>query len=530
METTLLAYLLRLQPCFRNKFLRVGILSLKVSFKNGVFVWTGKYEERGIPLKTGFVWSPITRRWETSKLSKAARLRDHFDKSAEEQIEANSVKVTPWPGELSFIENQTLRDFQVKGVHFALTRNHSYLAFEQGLGKTPTAVCIINEIALPTVVVCPPFLIDNWKREIERWGMGGRVGVIDSGKKITADLKTDLWLVPDTLLDKPVVKHFMSTLDLGLAIIDEAQRFSNPDAKRTAALFDHLLPSIPKIVLLSGTPMRNRPMELWQVLSKLAHDAIKFMSVYEFGAYFCAGFEAQHGWDYTGASNEDELAERLHEKFMLRFMKIDVAQELKPKEERIVLLSGTVPKNIQKMEQGLVNKSGHKISHFTGDASMGAIAEYRRELGMAKLPLVIEYVSELLKQGECILFGGWHTEFLQAMANHFVDRNPAYIDGSTSKHQRTLEISDFQNGKTNLFICQIQCAVGWNAQRANRAVVAEPSWVPGDNDQFTDRAHRIGQENTVVVDYLCLANTLDEYQVERLLEKQATINRVINRR
>jgi SWI/SNF-related matrix-associated actin-dependent regulator 1 of chromatin subfamily A len=456
----------------------------------------------------------------------------YFDQSAENQIGKNSVERTPWSGRLKHGADQKLRDFQERGARFALERNHSYLAFEQGLGKTPTAITILCTVSLPTLIICPPFLVDNWKRELRLWLNRGTVGSIISGKQIDMNPRSDIIILPDTLLDRSLVHDYIKAQEFGLLIVDEAHRFKSWDAKRTKNLFEVIAPMIPKVVCLSGTPMPNRPMELYPVLSNLAHNLIDYMSHHDYGLKFCNGFKNDFTWDYSGASNVSQLGKQIMGEFMVRETKENVLSELKPKEERIILLSGKDQKQIRKFEKSWVQKYGEDqaAKKLLENENLGAIASYRRELGLAKLPNVVEYVNEILESTrESILLFAWHVGVIETLSMSFRDFNIGVINGKTPLPTRRLNIEAFQSGQTRMLIAQVQTMVGYNLTKASRCIFAEFSWSPSDNAQASDRAHRIGQKDSVIVDYLVLANSLDGNIIETLLRKQKQISNLLNK-
>jgi SWI/SNF-related matrix-associated actin-dependent regulator 1 of chromatin subfamily A len=516
-------------------------LGVKVSYDSNrkVFICRCEFNERHIPGDVKFFWNPVNRWWETKKLSVAIRLREYFDETAKLQISHNSVEVSPWPdGPLRVPFNHKLKPYQAKGVWFALNRNHSYLAFEQGLGKTPTAIVIINMVMAqfqgPALIICPPFLIENWKRELSIWLYDAQVSEID-GKGLHGDPGHEVILLPDTLLDRPAIIDYIKQKDFGLLIIEEAHRFKTPDAKRTKGVFE-IAQMIPKVVCLSGTPMPNRPAELFPVLSALAHNVIGFLDFHNFGTKFCGAHQVeitirgqkQYKWDYSGASNLLQLNHMIQNKFMLRYDKAEMLPELEPKEERAVILSGVKRQDIRKMEAALLKKFGREPEALLQKRNLGQIAEYRKEVGFKKVKPALEYVKNILDStDEKLLILAWHHEVLDALSNGLSDYMVVQIDGGVNARKRDDRINLFQNSDVRVVVAQINTMVGYNMTAASRAIFVESSWSPADNAQAADRLHRIGQKNSVTVDYLVLANSLDERIVTSFITKQKNISRVI---
>jgi SWI/SNF-related matrix-associated actin-dependent regulator 1 of chromatin subfamily A len=482
-----------------------------------------------VPKSVGFFWSPVSRQWETKKISIAARLREHFDQSAEKQIEVNSLEISPpWPSGVLIPPDQQLLDFQDAGARFALQRNHSYLAFEQGLGKTPTAISILNTIGSPTLIICPPFLVENWKRELSKWLLKKSEPAlnIESGKAVDISPKAPVVILPDSLLDRKAIQEYAAARDFGLLIVDEAHRFKSPTTKRTLAL-KSIAASIPRKVFLSGTPMPNRPAELFPVVSAYAADTIDFMNFHDFAVKYCNAYQNQHGWDYSGASNVEELGEKI-KPFMLRFTKDEMLPELEPKEERTILLSGVAERRqIKKMESSIVKKFG-SVANIVKKQNLGEIAGYRREVGVKKISRAVEYIKDILESTtEQLLVFAWHVEVLEELTRQITDAELIY--GATKNYERDQIVLRFQEEKTRVIVAQISTMVGYNLTKASRCIFVEASWSPADNAQAADRAHRIGQKDSVTVDYLVLAGSIDERVVNSFTIKQKNINRLFGK-
>ena len=496
---------------------------MKVSYQNGVFRCRPTLGNRHI-LQAAWVWNSAARSFETKELWKAWRLREHFDDSAVLFFQTRSVYKTPdWWFETDCVpKGQKLLPFQIEGVEFALRRNNSYLAFEMGLGKTPTAIVLMNHIHQQTVIVCPTFLVDNWLRELKTWYFM-TAGAIRNGREVSLDLPWNCVVVPDSLLDRSAVQDAVARFEPGLLIVDEAHRFKTVDAKRTKALVNKIkTESVGKTILLSGTPMPARPMELYPLLSAFAGNTIGFRTQHQYGLRYCGAFENEYGWVYTGATNQDELKKRIHGSFMLRKEKKDVLKQLPPKEERIVVVGRNT---------GVVKK---KWKEYRPDQhNLGELAKYSSQVAIEKFPLALQYIENILEGGfeKPLLVFAWHTSFILSLRDALQSQGfkVEMIYGKTPMQNRTEIVNNFQAGKIDVLIGQVFTMVGLNLTAASRVIFAEFSWTPGDNDQAADRAHRIGQDETVVVDYLALADSLDEQMLESLLNKKRVIKKLINK-
>lgn len=492
------------------------------------FICVCHHDDRAIPKDAGFFWSPISREWQTKKISTAARLLKYFDETARKVIGNTSVDTINWPTlDIRVPKDQRLKRFQEDGARFALTRNHSYLAFDMGLGKTPTAISVINTLRADTLIICPPFLVSNWQRELKTWLINPSIDQISNGTTAQTS-KESVIVLPDSLLDRSTIQDFIRQRNFELLIIDEAHRFKSPEAKRTKALFGGITSRIPRVICLSGTPMPNRPIELFSVLSSLAHNSIHFMDKHTYGLKFCNAFETKHGWDYTGASNLDVLSRLIQKDFMMRRSKAEMMPELGPKEERIIPLNGSETKDTKKLNRSLYLKYQGDTDQMIKHRHLGDLSEYRRRNGIDKVPVALEYIKDILdNSSESLLVFAWHREVITLLEKELSKiTSCAVIDGGTKPRARDERIRDFQNGDLRLIIGQISTMVGHNLTKATRCIFVESSWSPADNEQAADRAHRIGQTDTVVVDYLVISGTIDDKIVSANKFKKININKV----
>ena len=528
---------------------------MRVSFEHNKFIARPTTGNELRQLKRAhFHYEEDTQNWFTTSTEHAAQLREYFSPALKKHIEKACVKVSPWYGRVLVPKEKKLHKHQIDGVHFAMDRNHSYLAFDMGLGKTATAIAIINCLTKRDVhplhlIVVPPFLVTNWQREIEEWGAGlilrhvrtvedivATAGALDILRKHVS--AHTVAVVPDSLFIRSDLQYALKLFNYGSIIIDEAQRYLGADSKRTQFLFGPklgggLVHKSQKVVLLSGTPMRKGPMDLYPTLKALAWDTIDFLSQHNFGLKYCAAYEQHIGrgrkvWNYKGASNEEILKEKL-EDFVLRRELTSCMTELRGLlEERIVVLDGDITKKIMKLEEAVLG--GRTAREFLeGRKDQGAISTYRAELAQKKIEVAYDYIKHILDNSdEQVLVFGHHVEPLEKLRDKLDDdyARAALITGSTTKAARDNVTRLFQEGRLRVIVANISTMVGLNLTRATRCVFVESAWNSTDNEQARSRAFRIGQTKKVLVEHLVLANTLDEYVINTVIRKKATIQKI----
>ncbi len=492
------------------------------------------FAERNLAREAGFHWDKTEQRWYTRELMAASKLREYADSAAEEFLSRHTFQVSPWPyGLPSAPAGLELYPHQHKALAFSLSRKRVYLALKPGLGKTPLAAMVaravatasateLNPIRPRVVYIAPPFLLRNVMNEFERWGAG--------------DL---IYLFPDSIIQREDTIDMITRIATkGFAtsiVVDEAHRFKNPDAKRTVALLGKgkkpgLVDLFDRHIYMSGTPMPNRPIELFPILQKSAHDLIDFMNYYQFGIRYCAGFKSDWaGWDFSGASNMEELAQRI-QPFMLSMGK--ELLDLPPKLQEVFVMSTDLSPRLAAMDHDIGSQYADtedliktELAKSIGKSSGDGLhlMTYRRLLGVEKVKTAAEYIRSILDEtDEAVIVSAFHKEVIAGLTEALNDWAPLVIDGSTSAETRQARVDEFQNNpKRRLVIGNyVAMGIGFNMTKASRVLHVEYSWVPGDNDQTSDRAHRIGQTKTVLEQFMVYKDSLDKRVIEALLKKR----------
>lgn len=269
----------------------------------------------------------------TRNLKEAVRFRSAADSTAEKIFKKFMLRNRPIPsgGPLSPKELPLL-DFQAKrGVPHILGLNRSYLAHQPGLGKTAQAISAVSTKPGRALIICPSFLKVTWAREITKWFIRDfpSISVLKASsnfERLNYMLGADFVIVSDAMLEKEWVRDLIAREKFRFVFIDEGHRFKTPFANRTIAIFGGknskiksrgLIYDAEHVSILSGTPMLNRPIELWPMLFAMAPETIDFMSYQEFGFRYCGATQNDRGvWEFLYSSNEKELKTRIQKRFM----------------------------------------------------------------------------------------------------------------------------------------------------------------------------------------------------------------------
>lgn len=482
--------------------------------------------------KAGFEFSPAQGCFTTKSLKVAARLRQYADEGAREILNRYFIERKPWTGRIQWPYGLKPLDFQVPAATFILERNRSYLAADPGLGKGVITALIANALPdQPFVIICPPHLIYNVQAEIDKWGVRNKLLTI-CGPKGPEYSDARILIVPDSLIARREIQEWIKEhngLGDGVLVVDEAHRFNHGSSKRTKALLGKggIASRFEKVAWLSGTPMPNRPMDLYTILSKQAPETINFRSRFDYGFRYCGGYiEPETGtWVFKGASNQERLRSHVHGKFMLRLKKRDVLKSLPPKSEEVVIIGPNVPRTLTALDRKLAQQWGEPDQAMDEEH----ISTYRKKIGIAKVPACLEVIKDVLRGGdEKILIFAHHIDVVAMLVDGLKEYAPLAISGKTSKPDRQARVNLFQNDDAcRILIGNIQASgTGFTLTKATRVIFVEWSWVPAENEQASDRAHRIGQREAVHVQYLVFKNSLDKVVLETNLRKRQVTDQI----
>lgn len=418
-----------------------------------------------------------------------------------------------------------LYPFQEQGVAFIEERNgRALIADEMGLGKTVQALAYLelHPEKRPALIVVPASVKLNWAREANKWLSNPDIEILDGRTPypITHDiiiLNYDIltaWLEP------------LQELNAEILVTDESHFYKNNSAQRTKAI-KKLGKPIPHVLALSGTPLVNRPIEIFNALQLI--DQTVFPNRWEYAKKFCALHHNGFGWDFSGSSNTEELHDILTSTIMIRRKKKDVLQDLPAKQRSIVPMAITNTDDYRNAEQDFIqwvaDNKGLQAAGKASNAEALAKIEALKQLAVqGKLQQCIAWIRDFIDtDGKLVVFAT-HTFVIDTLMDTFGD-HAVKVDGSVSQHQRQANVDQFQNDDSiRLFIGNIQAAgVGITLTAASNVAFLELGWSPGEHDQAEDRVHRIGQEADSITAYYLLADQTIEQDIAVLIDKKRKV-------
>lgn len=467
---------------------------------------------------------------------------DQFLKAGKQQValsEAANCSI-----ELRVPKKLEYMPFQKAGIAYALSRDATLIADEMGLGKTVQALGLINNAPqIKTVlIVCPASLKLNWSKEASKWlvrssyirVLAGQADVQTLGDARTADV--EILIVNYDILEK-VFERLPKNLDLLVA--DEAHYAKNESAKRAKALRE-VSARAKKKLFLTGTPILNRPIEIWNILDILTPGA--WGSMQDFGIRYAAGHKRYVGngrtvWNFKGASNLKELQEKLRRHIMVRRLKQDVLHDLPDKIRQIVPLEVSYKedstsaqrtaklKSLWDQAQNADSQADYRKALEALDKEVkidfDKIAKVRHEIASKKAPYAAQFIKDMLDNVEKVVVFAHHKDVVQHLAKALNEFGVVTLTGDTSATKKQEAVERFQkDDSVRVFIGNILAAgTGHTLTKAQHVVFAELDWVPGNVKQAEDRCHRIGQTDTVFVYHLVVDNSIDVILANTIVAK-----------
>ena len=437
-----------------------------------------------------------------------------------------------------------LRPYQQQGLNWLqFLRTHSLggiLADDMGLGKTLQTLAHIQiekdagRLTAPALIIAPVSLLGNWRREAARFCPQLRCLVLHGKERHEAAdqlQEVDLVIAPYSVLQRDRDRWLQSPWHL--VVLDEAQNIKN--ASSQAAQVAGQLQTRHRLCL-SGTPMENHLGELWSLFHFLMPGFLGSQT--RFTTLFRTPIEKQGD------------PERLHQlraritPFMLRRTKALVAHELPPKVETVmrVELSGkqadlyeTIRLGMEKTVREALSRQGLaksqimildallKLRQVCCDPRLVPLAAAAKVKTSAKLEQLMTLLPEMLAEGRRILLFSQFTSMLTLIEAELKKQGIRSVKLTGQSQKRDELIEQFTSGQVPLFLISLKAGgVGLNLPQADTVIHYDPWWNPAAETQATDRAHRIGQTQSVWVLKLVAQGTIEE-RILALQERKAAL-------
>ena len=332
-----------------------------------------------------------------------------------------------------------LRPFQRAGVRYALQSRRTFIADEQGLGKTVEALATIEEDdAYPAVVICPASLKLNWQREIEHWLPHRTVNVVSgTGKAIP---KAEI-----TVLNYEIVHAHRERLAISrprALVLDESHYVKNPTAKRTKAVrrLAEQLPDGALKLALTGTPVMNHPDELIAQLRILGR-----LEEFGSGARFKRRFQ--------GAGAEERIHWHLRRTCFVRRLKKDVLPQLPEKRQVVVPVALENEKEYRLAERDVIawlqeqplelSELEAKVQATLRAERLAQLNTLRRLAARGKLGAALAWIDDFMASEEPLVVFAGHREIQEMLVQRFPDA--VHVVGADKIEEREKAVRAFQD-------------------------------------------------------------------------------------
>ncbi|WP_445505690.1 SNF2 helicase associated domain-containing protein [Niallia sp. 03091] len=433
-----------------------------------------------------------------------------------------------------------LKDYQKIGFNWMKTLAYygfgGILADDMGLGKTLQSIAfILSELKtirrenLPALIVCPSSLTYNWLNEWMKFAPETQVVVMDGNKTERMKLQKDLREIDVVITSYPLLRKdstWFEKQNFHSVIFDEAQYFKNP--------FTQTAKTVKKIkadyrFALTGTPVENASEELWSI----------------FHVVFPSLFSGLKEYSHLTRKN---IAKRIRP-FMLRRLKEDVLTELPEKIEwqestdmlleQKKLYGAYLAKlrhdTLKHLDKDTLRKN--KIRILAGLTRLRQICCHPRlfvdgyQGSSAKFEQLMTMVEEAKQSKRRVLIFSQFTKMLELIGRELAIREVRffYLDGRTPSEERVELCRRFNIGECDFFLISLKAGgTGLNLMTADTVILYDSWWNPAVEEQAADRAHRIGQKNTVQVIKLVARGTIEEKINELQEKKRHLINEIID--
>jgi SWI/SNF-related matrix-associated actin-dependent regulator 1 of chromatin subfamily A len=424
-------------------------------------------------------------------------------------------------------------DYQLEGLAFLERKNgRAIIGDEMGLGKTLQAISYLqmHPERLPALIVCPASVKTVWLREINKWST--LTATTLQGRKPYDPGKYNCYIINYDIL-KDWLGFFQNNSPKAI-IADEVHLCKEPSTLRTKSV-QTLAKKVKSFIGLSGTPIVNRPKEFFPALHMV--DPKDFSSFWAYAMKFCNAHNNGFGWDFNGATNTQELYQKVTNTCMIRRLKKDVLKDLPPKIRTVVPLGmdEKIAREYEKAEKDFINwlynKEGMEAASRAEGAEVLVKIEKLKQLAVeSKAAECLEWITNFLESSEKLVVFCTHTKTLEWIHNEF-NHCSVTLDGSTPMGKRQEAIDRFQNDPNmKMFIGNIKATgVGITLTTASNVCFLELGWTPGDHDQAEDRVHRLTQEADCVNCYYLIAESTIEEDLAKLIdEKRHVISQVLD--
>lgn len=424
------------------------------------------------------------------------------------------------------------------------------MADGMGLGKTRQAIVAAEEdtegMEGLKIVICPASLKINWRREIDMV-LKTHVQVIGSGTPV--EIKPKGWVVINYDMLPKYLDQILEYKERGLVlagILDEAHYIKGKKTVRAKTALA-VVKSLPRVYCLTGTPIMNRPVELYNLLVAVDHPLGRYGKKGFYLRRYCGLFrqtifvrgQVRTFWNDSGATNLLELREVTKDVFLRR-----TKDEVLDLPEKIITVEVTELSKEWQREYDTAwdnyiawvesHPEGKDIENILSAQSLVELTKLKQVCSRAKVSRIVSDVENAVEQENKVIIFSQFKDTVEEIRRGLSLKGikSVRLTGEDNMEARQRAVDDFQHDpEVKAFVANIKAGgVGLNLTAASIVMFADMDWSPAVHEQAADRAHRIGQRGTVNVYYYVCEGTIEEDIVAILQKKLETIQAVIEGR
>lgn len=425
--------------------------------------------------------------------------------------------------------DKRLYPFQQAAIDFTdLAEGRLIIGDQMGLGKTVENLvwAQVTSDVKKILVVAPANVIYKWDKEFDTWTDRFTHAVVPSSKGDMPDV--DALIMSYGIMIRRVDELYDMGFDL--FTVDEFHYIKNPKAQRTRAA-KKIGIHCKYVALLSGSPMLNRPIEMWNGLKLIR--PFEWLRKTDYVWQYCAGW-TEAGWG-MGATNTEELAERLRTT-MIRRLKKDVLKQLPDMTRTYIEINPDISNYGAVEDEAFAAIAALPRNKSFYVNALAHLAALRQIVGMAKAKAAIPWIENFFEQADDntkLVVYCHHHAIVNYLEGRLKDYGVTTITGKVPAAKRPARIDSYQTtGGPRVIVITSAGGEGIDlfgigGVDSSNILFVERQWGPVPEEQAEARLHRMGQSNAVVAYYLIARDTIDD-DISSLIEaKREVIDTVI---
>lgn len=424
-------------------------------------------------------------------------------------------------------DKKTLYPYQLVAAEFIERSGGCAMVCDTvGLGKSPEAMTFIhnNPEKRPVIIVAPASVKHQWYDYCYEWLKTDDIIEVITGTR--DQFIGDIIILNYDILKKNLKK--LKELNPQIIIYDEFHKIKNYKTQRTIAATDLAL-NVPHKILLSGTPWYNATKELWPPLCVVDPKKYNEQTFFPWHKKYCGAKKTYYGWDFSGNTNTEELAEELKH-IMIRRTEEDVFDDLPELIRTVIPITISNRHIYNKAKENHIAWIREEKGKLAADRAERAEhltrIEYLKQLvAEGKTKYTIQWIEDYLTSEDKLVIFTMHKTVTAALMEKFKD-SALKIDGSISTGKERLDIAKrFETDpKIKIIVCNmIAASEGLNFGVSKAVLFLEQGWSPKLHEQCEGRIkglRQAGRDRKLIYSYYIVGYDTIDMEISAMLESK----------